>query len=168
MCSTLRAWPRSLLPTPRSMHRLIPYMIVQIEIGGARLCDEDLVQYSISSLLRSNCSVTHFLIRTFIKALPYSFKDIGPLDTLRLTAASLAKRACQSRGQNPLEISSANSEATFTGWEVSRISTLLRESYAISRPAIQKPSLIGCPRNPCPTSKWRNGAPKMRPRALRI
>ncbi len=86
---------------PRIMHRLIPYMIVQIEIGGVRLCDEDLIQYSISSLLRANCSVTHFLIRTFIKALPYSFKDIGPLDTLRLTAASLAKELAN-RGVKPI------------------------------------------------------------------
>jgi hypothetical protein len=86
---------------PRIMHRLLPYMIVQIEIGGARLCDEDLIQYAISGLLRSNCSVTHFLIRTFIKALPYSFKDIGPLDTLRLTAASLAKELAN-RGVKPI------------------------------------------------------------------
>ncbi len=86
---------------PRIMHRLIPYMIVQIEIGGVRLCDEDLIQYSISSLLRANCSVTHFLIRTFIKALPYSFKEIGPLDTLRLTAASLAKELAN-RGVKPI------------------------------------------------------------------
>ncbi len=32
---------------PRIMHRLIPYLIVQIEIGRTRLCDEDLIQYWI-------------------------------------------------------------------------------------------------------------------------
>lgn len=86
---------------PRIMHRLIPYLTVQIEIGGARLCDEDLIQYSISCLLRANASVTHFLIRTLIKALPYSLKDIGPLDTLRLTAAGLAKELAN-RGVKPI------------------------------------------------------------------
>lgn len=86
---------------PRIMHNLIPYLVVQIEIGGCRLCDEDLVQYSISQLLRSNCSVTHFLVRTLIKAIPYSFKDIGPLDTLRLTAAGLAKDLAN-RGVKPI------------------------------------------------------------------
>lgn len=86
---------------PRIMHRLIPYLTVQIEIGRIRLCDEDLIQYWISRLLRSNSSVTHFLVRTLIKAIPYSFKDIGPLDTLRLTAASLAKELAN-RGVKPL------------------------------------------------------------------
>jgi pyruvate, orthophosphate dikinase len=86
---------------PRVMHRLLPYLIVQIEIGGSRLCDEDLIQYSISSLLRANTSVTHFPVRTLIKALPYSFKDIGPLDTLRLTAAGLAKELAN-RGVKPV------------------------------------------------------------------
>ncbi len=86
---------------PRIMHGLMPYLVVQIEIGGCRLCDEDLIQYSISRLLRSNCSVTHFLVRTLIKAIPYSFKDIGPLDTLRLTAAGLAKELAN-RGVKPI------------------------------------------------------------------
>ena len=86
---------------PRIMHRLVPYLIVQIEVGGARLCDEDLIQYWISSLLRANSPVTHFLIRTLIKAVPYSFKDIGPLDALRLTAAGLAKELAN-RGVKPI------------------------------------------------------------------
>jgi len=86
---------------PRMMHRLIPYLIVQIEIGQVRLCDEDLIQWWISALLRSNCSVTHFLIRTLIKAVPYSLKDIGPLDSLRLTAAGLAKELAN-RGVKPI------------------------------------------------------------------
>ncbi|MBM3298587.1 MAG: hypothetical protein FJY85_01375, partial [Deltaproteobacteria bacterium] len=86
---------------PRLMHRLVPYLVVQVEIGNARLCDEDLIQYSISSLLRANSSITHFLVRTLIKALPYSFKDIGPLDTLRLTAAGLAKELAN-RGVRPI------------------------------------------------------------------
>lgn len=86
---------------PRVMHRLIPYVIVQCEIGGTRLYDEDLIQYWISSLLRSNTSITHFLIRTLIKAIPYSFKDIGPLDSLRLTAAGLAKELAD-RGVKPI------------------------------------------------------------------
>ncbi len=86
---------------PRIMHRLIPYLIVQVEIGRTRVCDEDLIQYWISQLLRTNSSVTHFLIRTLIKAIPYSFKDIGPLDTLRLTAASLAKELAN-RGVKPI------------------------------------------------------------------
>ncbi|MFZ5864392.1 MAG: PEP/pyruvate-binding domain-containing protein [Thermodesulfobacteriota bacterium] len=86
---------------PRVMHRLIPYLIIQMEFAGARLCDEDLIQYWISSLLRANASVTHFLIRTLIKAIPYSFKDIGPLDTLRLTAAGLAKELAN-RGVRPI------------------------------------------------------------------
>jgi len=87
--------------SPRIMHRLIPYMIVQIEVGQTRLCDEDLIQWWISGLLRANCSVTHFLIRTLIKAIPYSFKNIGPLDTLRLTAAGLAKELAN-RGVKPI------------------------------------------------------------------
>lgn len=87
--------------SPRIWHRLLPYLVVQIEIGRTRLCDEDLIQYSISRLLRSNCSVTHFLVRTLIKAIPYSFKDIGPLDTLRLTAAGLAKELAN-RGVKPI------------------------------------------------------------------
>ena len=86
---------------PRIMHRLIPYLIIQIEIGQTRICDEDLIQYWISRLLRANSSVTHFLIRTLIKAIPYSFKDIGPLDTLRLTAAGLAKELAN-RGVKPI------------------------------------------------------------------
>jgi hypothetical protein len=86
---------------PRIMHRLIPYLIVQLEIGGTRLCDEDLIQYSISALLRSNSSITHFLVRTLIKAIPYSFKEIGPLDDLRLTAAGLAKELAD-RGTKPI------------------------------------------------------------------
>jgi len=86
---------------PRIMHRLIPYLIVQIEIGGTRLCDEDLIQVGISRLLRSNSGITHFLIRTLIKAIPYSFKEIGPLDTLRLTAAGLAKELAN-RGIKPI------------------------------------------------------------------
>ncbi len=86
---------------PRIMHALIPYLIVQIEIGRTRLCDEDLIQYRISSLLRANALVTHFLVRTLIKAIPYSFKDIGPLDTLRLTAAGLAKELAN-RGVKPI------------------------------------------------------------------
>ncbi|MBI5252092.1 MAG: hypothetical protein HY912_21565 [Desulfomonile tiedjei] len=86
---------------PRIMHRLIPYLIIQTEIGRTRLCDEDLIQYWISRLLRANCGVTHFPIRTLIKAIPYSFKDIGPLDTLRLTAAGLAKELAN-RGVKPI------------------------------------------------------------------
>ncbi|MFH0821150.1 MAG: PEP/pyruvate-binding domain-containing protein [Pseudomonadota bacterium] len=86
---------------PRIMYRLIPYLTVQLEIGGARLFDEDLIQYSISSLLRANSSVTHFLLRTLIKAIPYSLKEIGPLDTLRLTAAGLAKELAN-RGVKPI------------------------------------------------------------------
>jgi pyruvate, orthophosphate dikinase len=86
---------------PRIMHRLTPYLIVQIEIGQAQLCDEDLIQIWISRLLRANSSVTHFLIRTLIKAIPYSFKEIGPLDTLRLTAAGLA-RELANRGIKPI------------------------------------------------------------------
>jgi pyruvate,orthophosphate dikinase len=86
---------------PRIMHRLMPYLIVQMEIGVVRLCDEDLIQYWISGLLRANSPVTHFLVRTLIKAIPYSFKDIGPLDTLRLTAASLAKELAN-RGVKPI------------------------------------------------------------------
>ncbi len=86
---------------PRIMHRLIPYLIIQTEIGKTRLCDEDLIQYWISRLLRANCGVTHFLVRTLIKAIPYSFKEIGPLDTLRLTAASLAKELAN-RGVKPI------------------------------------------------------------------
>lgn len=86
---------------PRIMHRLIPYLIVQIEVGKTLLRDEDLIQYSISALLRANASVTHFLVRTLIKAIPYSFKDIGPLDTLRLTAAGLA-RELANRGVKPI------------------------------------------------------------------
>ncbi len=86
---------------PRIMHGIIPYLIVQIEVGRTRLCDEDLIQYWISSLLRANSPVTHFLIRTLIKAIPYSLKDIGPLDTLRLTAAGLAKELAN-RGVKPI------------------------------------------------------------------
>jgi pyruvate,orthophosphate dikinase len=86
---------------PRIMLRLMPYLVVQLELGGARLCDEDLIQYWISSLLRANSSVTHFLTRTLIKAIPYSFKDIGPLDTLRLTAAGLGKELAN-RGVKPI------------------------------------------------------------------
>lgn len=86
---------------PRIMHRLFPYMIVQTEIGRTRLCDEDLIQCWISRLLRANCGVTHFLARTLIKAIPYSFKEIGPLDTLRLTAAGLAKELAN-RGVKPI------------------------------------------------------------------
>jgi pyruvate,orthophosphate dikinase len=86
---------------PRIMRRLIPYLIVQVEIGGARLCDEDFIQYWISNLLRANSSITHFLIRSLIKAIPYSFKDIGPLDALRLTAAGLAKELAN-RGVKPI------------------------------------------------------------------
>jgi pyruvate, orthophosphate dikinase len=86
---------------PRIMHRLMPYLIIQIEIGQPRLCDEDLIQYWISRLLRANSSITHFLVRTLIKAIPYSFKDIGPLDTLRLTAAGLAKELAN-RGVKPI------------------------------------------------------------------
>jgi pyruvate, orthophosphate dikinase len=86
---------------PRIMHRLIPYLIVQVEIGRTRVCDEDFIQYWISSLLRANSSITHFLIRSLIKAIPYSFKDIGPLDALRLTAASLAKELAN-RGIRPI------------------------------------------------------------------
>ncbi len=51
--------------------------------------------------MRANASVTHFLVRTLIKAIPYSFKDIGPLDTLRLTAAGLAKELAN-RGVKPI------------------------------------------------------------------
>lgn len=86
---------------PRIMHRLIPYLVVQLEIGGTKLCDEDLIQYWISRLLRSNSSITHFLVRTLIKAIPYSFKDIGPLESLRLTAAGLAKELAD-RGVKPV------------------------------------------------------------------
>lgn len=86
---------------PRIMHRLVPYLTVQIELGGAGICDEDLIQYWISCLLRANSPVTHFLVRTLIKALPYSFKDIGPLDNLRLTAAGLA-RELANRGIRPI------------------------------------------------------------------
>jgi pyruvate,orthophosphate dikinase len=86
---------------PRIMQRLIPYLIIQVEIGRTRVCDEDFIQYWISSLLRANSSITHFLIRSLIKAIPYSFKDIGPLDTLRLTAAGLAKELAN-RGIRPI------------------------------------------------------------------
>ncbi len=86
---------------PRIMHRLIPYLIVQIEMGKTLLRDEDLIQYCISGLLRANATVTHFLVRTLIKAIPYSLKDIGPLDTLRLTAAGLA-RELANRGVRPI------------------------------------------------------------------
>jgi pyruvate,orthophosphate dikinase len=86
---------------PRIMRRLMPYLIVQVELGQTRLCDEDLIQYWISSLLRANSSITHFLVRTLIKAIPYSFKEIGPLDTLRLTAAGLAKELAN-RGVKPI------------------------------------------------------------------
>ena len=86
---------------PRIMHRLIPYLIIQIEIGQTHLCDEDLIQYWISRLLRANSPITHFLVRTLIKAIPYSLKDIGPLDTLRLTAAGLAKELAN-RGVKPI------------------------------------------------------------------
>jgi len=86
---------------PRIMARLMPYLTVQLELGGTRLCDEDLVQYWISCLLRANASITHFLTRTLIKAIPYSFKDIGPLDALRLTAAGLAKELAN-RGVKPI------------------------------------------------------------------
>ncbi len=87
--------------SPRIMHKLLPFLTVQIEVVGARICDEDLIQYWISYLLRANSSITHFLVRTLIKALPYSFKDIGPLDTLRLTAAGLA-RELANRGIRPI------------------------------------------------------------------
>ncbi len=86
---------------PRITHELIPYLIIQVEIGKTRISDEDLIQYWISSLLRANCSITHFLIRTLVKAIPYSLKDIGPLDTLRLTAAGLAKLLAN-RGVKPI------------------------------------------------------------------
>lgn len=86
---------------PRIMHKLAPYLVVELDFGGARICDEDLIQYWISSLLRANSSITHFLIRTLIKVLPYSFKDIGPLDNLRLTAAGLAKELAN-RGVKPI------------------------------------------------------------------
>ena len=86
---------------PRIMHRLIPYLIIQTEIGQTHLCDEDLIQYWISRLLRANSPITHFLVRTLIKAIPYSLKDIGPLDTLRLTAAGLAKELAN-RGVKPI------------------------------------------------------------------
>ncbi len=86
---------------PRIMYRLIPYITVQIEMRGARICDEDLIQLDISKLLRANARITHFPVRTLIKALPYSFKDIGPLDTLRLTAAGLAKEL-SNRGVKPI------------------------------------------------------------------
>lgn len=87
--------------SPRIMHRLIPYLVIQLEIGGAAIRDEDLIHYRISSVLRANASVTHFPVRTLIKALPYSLKDIGPLDTLRLTAAGLAKELAD-RGVKPI------------------------------------------------------------------
>ncbi|MBI5569954.1 MAG: hypothetical protein HY914_08425 [Desulfomonile tiedjei] len=86
---------------PRIMHRLIPYLIVQIEIGGAHICDEDMIHYPISCLLRSNSAITHFLIRTLIKAIPHSFKEIGPLEAVRLTAAGLAKELAN-RGVKPI------------------------------------------------------------------
>lgn len=86
---------------PRIMYRLIPYITVQIEMRGARICDEDLIQLDISKLLRANARITHFPVRTLIKALPYSFKDIGPLDTLRQTAAGLAKEL-SNRGVKPI------------------------------------------------------------------
>lgn len=86
---------------PRVMLRLVPYLVVQSEIGGTRLCDEDLIQYWISALIRANSPLTHFFIRTLIKAIPYSFKDIGPLDNLRLTAAGLAKELAN-RGVKPV------------------------------------------------------------------
>jgi pyruvate,orthophosphate dikinase len=86
---------------PRIMARLMPYLTVQLELGETRLCDEDLIQYWISCLLRANSSITHFLTRTLIKAIPYSFKDIGPLDALRLTAAGLAKELAN-RGVKPI------------------------------------------------------------------
>jgi pyruvate,orthophosphate dikinase len=90
-----------IVSNPRIMRRLIPYLIVQMELGGAFLCDEDLVQSRISALLRANSPITHFMVRTLIKATPYSFKDIGPLDTLRLTAAGLAKELAN-RGVKPI------------------------------------------------------------------
>ncbi|MEJ2716562.1 MAG: PEP/pyruvate-binding domain-containing protein [Deltaproteobacteria bacterium] len=86
---------------PRIMRRLMSYLIIQIELGDTRLCDEDLIQCWISSLLNANSSITHFLTRTLIKAIPYSFKDIGPLDNLRLTAAGLAKLLAN-RGVKPI------------------------------------------------------------------
>ncbi len=86
---------------PRIMHRLMPYLTVQLEIGGTRIADEDLIQYWISCLLRANSSVSHFLARTLVKAIPCSFKDIGPLDNLRLTAAGLAKDLAN-RGVKPI------------------------------------------------------------------
>ncbi len=85
----------------RIMRRLIPYLVIQMELGGTRLCDEDLIQYWLSSLLRGNSSVIHFMVRTLIKAIPYSLKDIGPLDNLRLTAAGLAKELAN-RGVKPI------------------------------------------------------------------
>ena len=86
---------------PRIMLRLVPYLVVQTEIGQTRLVDEDFIQLSISGLLRANSPVTHFLVRTLIKALPYSFKEIGPLENLRLTAAGLAKELAN-RGVKPI------------------------------------------------------------------
>lgn len=86
---------------PRIMRRLTAYLLVQLELRGTRLCDEDFIQYSISALLRANSPITHFMTRTLIKAIPYSFKDIGPLDTLRLTAAGLAKELAD-RGVKPI------------------------------------------------------------------
>ncbi len=90
-----------IVSNPRIMRRLMPYLIIQMELGGAFLCDEDLVQFQISALLRANSPITHFMVRTLIKAIPYSFKDIGPLDTLRLTAAGLAKELAN-RGVRPI------------------------------------------------------------------
>ncbi|MFC1835495.1 PEP/pyruvate-binding domain-containing protein [Thermodesulfobacteriota bacterium] len=86
---------------PRIMHRLIPYLIVEMEIGGTVVRDEDLIQYPISRLIRANSAITHFPVRTLIKAVPYSFKDIGPLENLRLTAAGLAKELAN-RGVKPI------------------------------------------------------------------
>jgi len=86
---------------PRIFRRLTAYLVVQIELGGTRLCDEDFIQYSISALIRANAPITHFMTRTLIKAIPYSLKDIGPLDTLRLTAAGLAKELAN-RGVKPI------------------------------------------------------------------
>ncbi len=86
---------------PRIMGRLMPYLTVQLELGRIRLCDEDLIHYEISALLRANSPVTHFHVRTLIKAIPYSFKAIGPLAGLRLTAAGLAKELAN-RGVKPV------------------------------------------------------------------
>ncbi|MEW6349674.1 MAG: PEP/pyruvate-binding domain-containing protein [Thermodesulfobacteriota bacterium] len=97
----IRSLLRIIASNPRIMRGLIAHLTIQLELGRIRLCDEDLIQYEISAVLRANSPVAHFHLRTMIKAIPYSFKAIGPLDDLRLTAAGLAKELAN-RGVKPV------------------------------------------------------------------